>query len=221
MSDLSLPQDLNERFDVVNSDGTPTGRTKARGEVHRDGDWHRAVHVWVVGIDEQGPYLTFQRRSLTKDTQPGRLDATVGGHYRAGESVDETLREIEEEIGISVTRAELRYAGMRICVHDTEIGIHDHELQDVFFLRDDRPLTAFRPSPAELAGLVRVRISDLLAFLAGDVYAISAKSVATGSAVIQPITMTQHDLIQRPDQYLYRVAISAERFLAGERHIAV
>ena len=101
MSDPLAAQDPGELFDVVTADGQPTGRVKTRAEVHRDGDWHRAVHVWVTGIDEHGPFLLFQRRSLLKDTQPGKLDATVGGHYRAGETLAETLREVEEEIGIA------------------------------------------------------------------------------------------------------------------------
>jgi isopentenyldiphosphate isomerase len=221
MNDLSLPQDPNELFDVVTADGQPTGLTKARSAVHRDGDWHRAVHVWVVGIDERGPFLTFQRRSLAKDTQPGRLDATVGGHYRAGESIDETLREVEEEIGVSVSRDGLRYVGMRICVHEREAGIRDHEMQDIFFLRDDRPLTAFRPSPDDLAGLVRVPLDQLLEFMTGEKESVDATSIASESDRIEPARLRREDLIVRPDRYVYRVAIAAGHFLNGERHISV
>ena len=48
-------QDPNEPFDVIRADGLPTGRVKARDAVHRDGDWHRAIHVWVAGFDETDP----------------------------------------------------------------------------------------------------------------------------------------------------------------------
>src|SRR4051812_37998181 len=106
-------QDPNELFDVGTVDRLPTGVVKRRADVHRDGDWHRAVHVWVVGVDDEGPFITFQRRSLAKDTNPGKLDATVGGHYRAGESIEQTLREVEEEIGISVKLSQLFFAGVR------------------------------------------------------------------------------------------------------------
>lgn len=221
MSDLSLAQDPNELFDVVTSAGEPTGIVKRRADVHRDGDWHRAVHVWVVGIDERGPFLTFQRRSLAKDTLPGKLDATVGGHFRAGESLAETLREVEEEIGLAVDPGDLHYAGMRICVHDGDPGPRDHELQEVFFLRDDRPLTVFRPSPAELAGLIRVGLGDLMDLLAGKRERIDAIAIATGSLEIVPAEIGMADLPQRVDRYAYRVAIAAQRFLAGERHYSV
>ena len=46
-------------LDVITANGKPTGRVKPRAEVHRDGDWHRAIHVWVAGVDGRGaPFLT-------------------------------------------------------------------------------------------------------------------------------------------------------------------
>nr|MBA3449676.1 NUDIX domain-containing protein [Chloroflexia bacterium] len=147
---IGLAQDPDEPFDVVLANGTPTGLVKPRSNIHRDGDWHRAIHVWVAGLDPSGaPFLMVQRRSSRKDTWPGRYDATVGGHYRAGEALAETVREIEEEIGVSTDIKSLRPLGVRDCANETEPGIIDREIQDVFLLRDDRPLADFRPNPAE------------------------------------------------------------------------
>ncbi len=141
-------QDPGEPFDVITADGKPTGRVKSRAEVHRDGDWHRAIHVWVAGVDDRGaPFLTFQRRSPHKDTWPARYDATVGGHYRAGETLAETLREVEEEIGIIPDLRELRPLGVRVCANEAQPGIVDREIQDVFLLRDDRPLETLPAKP--------------------------------------------------------------------------
>lgn len=221
MSDLSSAQDPAELFDVVTCEGEPTGRTKARAEVHRDGDWHRALHVWVVGVGDEGPFLTFQRRSLAKDTWPGKLDATVGGHYRAGEGLEQTLRETEEEIGLRVTLDDLIYAGTRICVNDSEPGICDHELQDVFFFRDDRVLTELKPNPVELSALVRFPLLELLELLGGDTETASGRSMAVGSTELVWVDVTEDDFIIRLDRYFYRVAIAAERFLAGARHLAI
>ena len=81
MSDL-LPQDPDELFDVVDERGQPTGVVKRRADVHRDGDWHRAVHVWIVGLDADEPFILFQRRSPGKDTWPGKLDATAAGQQQ-------------------------------------------------------------------------------------------------------------------------------------------
>ena len=221
MPDATIAQDPDELFDVVTYDGKPTGIVKRRADVHRDGDWHRAVHVWVIGIDDRGPFLTFQRRSLAKDTNPGKFDATVGGHYGAGEGLDEALREVEEEIGVRVAREDLRFVGTRICIHESAAGVRDRELQDVFLLRDDRPLTAYRPNPAELAALVRCPLGPLLNFMAGERETFTVRSIAPGSSVIENGVVSRDDMVVRLDRYVYRVAIATERYLAGERHIAV
>jgi isopentenyldiphosphate isomerase len=215
-------QDPSELFDVVRADGSPTGITKSRAAVHRDGDWHRSIHVWVAGTGDDGePFLIFQRRSEDKDTWPGRLDATVGGHYRTGETLPETLRETEEEIGVVVSLGDLRSLGVRVCANEGEPGIVDRELQDVFLLRSDRPLSDYRPNSAELSALVRVRVADVLALFAGEVRAVGAESLAPGAGEPEPVTIGTDDFIPNIDRYFYRVAIAAGLVLRGARHAAV
>ena len=225
MADRSLAQDPAEPFDVVLADGTSTGRTKTRADVHRDGDWHRSVHVWVAGVDPTaGPFLIAQRRGLAKDTWPGALDATVGGHLRAGERLADALREVEEEIGVVVAAGDphLRRLGVRVSVSDVPArGVADHELQDVFLLRDDRPLARYVPHPAELAALVRVPLSALVALLAGEAPTAPAWSLAPGATAPAVTTVTAADFIPTVDRYFYRVAVAAGLALRGERHVAV
>jgi isopentenyldiphosphate isomerase len=105
-SSTTDPQD--ELFDVLDAEGRPTGVAKRRGDVHRDGDWHGALQIWVGGIGSDAEqFVLFQRRSLTKDTWPGYLVNAIGGHIRAGETLEETVRVAEEEIGLAVTLADL------------------------------------------------------------------------------------------------------------------
>ena len=215
-------QDPSEPFDVITADGRPTGRVKTRAEIHRDGDWHRAIHVWVAGVDERGaPFLTFQRRSPHKDTWPARYDATVGGHYRAGETLAETLREVEEEIGIIPDPRGLRPLGVRVCANEAQPGIVDREIQDVFLWRDDRPLATLRPNPAELAALVRFPLETLVPFLAGESGEIAGESLAPEATRAEPTTARCDDFIPTVDRYFLRIAIAAQQALRGERYVAV
>jgi len=216
-------QDPDEPFDLIRADGTPLGRTKPRAAVHRDGDWHRSLHVWVAGVGDGGgaPWLLFQRRGPGKDTWPGRLDPTVGGHYRAGEGLVEALREVEEEIGVPATLADLRRLGTRVCVHDQEAGVRDHEVQDIFLRRDDRPLTAYRPNPAELAALVRLPLAPLLAFLVGHASTVPGEALTPGATVPAPTVVAAADFIPDVDRYVYRVAVAVAAALRGDRHVAV
>jgi isopentenyldiphosphate isomerase len=219
---MDAAQDPDEPFDVILADGAATGGVKPRAAIHRDGDWHRAVHVWVAGVDARGvPFLTFQRRSPRKDTWPGRCDATVGGHYRAGESLADTLREVEEEIGVTANGADLIPLGVRVCANEAEPGIVDREIQDLFLLRDDRPLTAFRPNPAELAALVRFPLDSLMPLLAGETAEMKGESLAAGGVSPTPITVTPDDFIPAIDRYFLRVAIAVRNVLRGDRYVAV
>src|SRR5207237_2201274 len=131
------PQD--ELFDILDARGNPTGEVRPRWQVHRDGHWHRALHIWVGGVDAQvGPFVLFQRRSLTKDTWPGALDVAVGGHVRAGDTLEQTVREAEEEIGLAVTLAALVPLGRRFrrsSPSDRKRGVVDNELQEVYAVR--------------------------------------------------------------------------------------
>jgi isopentenyldiphosphate isomerase len=66
---------------------------------------HRVVHVLVW--NQQGKFF-LQKRSVTKDIQPGKWDTSVGGHLDPGESLDQAAqRELSEEMGIQ--GAQLRY----------------------------------------------------------------------------------------------------------------
>jgi isopentenyldiphosphate isomerase len=217
-----MAQDPDEPFDVVNADGRATGQVKSRAAIHRDGDWHRALHVWVCGVDEQdGPFLTFQRRSPRKDTWPDHYDATVGGHFRAGETFSETLREVEEEIGIVPDGLVLIPLGVRICANDAEPGTIDRELQEIFLMRDDRPLTAFRPNPAELAALTRFPLESLLPFLAGETTEIHGAAIVPGDHHLRQIVAYPGEFIPTVDRYNLRVAIAAKNVLRGDQYVAV
>jgi isopentenyldiphosphate isomerase len=216
-----IAQDPNEAFDVVTSDGESTGIVKARAAVHRDGDWHRSIHVWVAGTDKHGPFLTFQRRAFAKDTWGGKLDATVGGHFRAGEALTETLREVDEEIGVTVNRDDLVPLGVRVSVNDVGSDIRDHELQSVFLWLDNRSLLDFAPDPVELAALIRFPIDGLLAFFGSGFAAIEGHARAPRANRVEPVVVSQGDFIPAIDRYFYRVAIAASRAIQGEPYIAI
>ena len=58
----------HELFDVVDAEDHVL-RVETRFIVHRDQLMHRAVHIFVFNAAGQ---LYLQRRSLTKDTAPGK-----------------------------------------------------------------------------------------------------------------------------------------------------
>ena len=52
--------------------------------MHREGDYHRAVHVWLFA--ERTQELLLQRRASCKDSWPDLWDISSAGHISAGDS---------------------------------------------------------------------------------------------------------------------------------------
>lgn len=216
-----LAQDPDELFDVIDMTGAPTGVRKRRADVHRDGDWHRAIHVWIHGQDDDGPFLLLQRRGHDKDSWPGRLDATAAGHLAAGETPEDAFREVEEELGIAPDPARLIHVGTRVIAGEEPPDRLDRELEEVYLLRDDRPLGDYRPDPVEVDALVRVPLERWLALLFGEEESVAGTALLAADRTTEPLTITPEQLAPAPDRYFARVAVACHRSLARERYIVV
>ena len=101
-----------EVFDVVNEQDEVIGR-QPRGEVHRLGLMHRAVHLLVFNAAGR---VFLQKRSIKKDRQPGLWDSSASGHVESGEEYDAcAVRELKEEIGLHLTKAPTRQFKLAAC----------------------------------------------------------------------------------------------------------
>jgi len=97
---MNTAQRQDEIFDVVNDRDEVIGQ-RTRGEVHRLGLKHRAVHVLVFNARGE---VFLQKRSMQKDTFPGAWDSSASGHLDTGEDYDAgAVRELREEIGLKTT----------------------------------------------------------------------------------------------------------------------
>lgn len=217
----TLAQDPNELFDVIDGFGTPTGIVKRRADVHRDGDWHRAIHVWIYGQDRDGAFVVVQRRGLEKDSWPGRIDATAAGHLTSGESPEDAFREIEEELGIVPDPGMLQHVGTRVIAGEEPPHRLDREFEEIYLLRDDRPLNDYRPNAVEVDALIRIPLRDWLRFLFAETESAEAELLisTTGAACTHRVTVDQ--LILSPDRYYQRVAVACDRALRGEKYLVV
>lgn len=94
------PSPSEEIFPIVDEEGNTIG--EAPRSVCHDGKsllLHPVVHLHLFNTKGE---LFLQKRSQTKDIQPGKWDTSVGGHVDLGETIEKALlREAHEELGLT------------------------------------------------------------------------------------------------------------------------
>jgi isopentenyl-diphosphate Delta-isomerase len=143
----ALPEEL---IDVLTPDGQHTGIRKPKSAIHRDGDWHRAAHVWILAPD--GRFLV-QRRSLRKENNPGLWDVSAAGHLSAGESAREAaVRETFEELGLSLSPHDLKFiTTLRQSSTLNNDTYFDNEFHEIFIVQRDVDDASLKLDPEEVA----------------------------------------------------------------------
>jgi len=203
---------VDELIDVRDKAGEPTGRVVWKSEAHRRGLWHRCFHGWVFGVEAGEPYLLVQRRAATKDTWPGYLDLTVGGHLAAGEEPLDGLREVEEELGLRVDPGRLVPLGTRRAEQEIPGGL-DREFQDVFLLRDDTPPGELRLQREEVDAVLRLGLDDAERLATAG----SARALEYREGEVSEARVRVPDFVPNTDGYLRRVASAARAALGSGR----
>ncbi|KAK2990394.1 hypothetical protein RJ640_024593, partial [Escallonia rubra] len=141
-----------------------------RGDVHRDGDYHRAVHVWIFAESTQE--LLLQRRADCKDSWPGLWDISSAGHISAGDSSLTTARrELDEELGVFLPKDafELIFIFLQECVIN-EGNYINNEFNDVYLVTTlaPIPLEAFTLQDSEVSAVKYISIEAYRSLLADE-----------------------------------------------------
>lgn len=116
----------SELFPIVDVNGNIVG-SATRQECHSGKMLlHPVVHLHIFNSNGS---VYLQKRSMSKDIQPGKWDTAVGGHVDLGESIYMALkREAKEELGIEIEKP--RY----LCSYPFRSSV-EYELVNVFYLQ--------------------------------------------------------------------------------------
>lgn len=129
-----------EKWDILNADGEPLGKTALRGKCNlKPGEYHLVVHIWIVS--SKGDFL-IQRRSDNKKLMPGEWAATGGAAISGEDSYTAANRELYEELGIPSNKQTLKKL-IRIKRRNS--------LLDVWFINTDIEYTKLRLQKDEVS----------------------------------------------------------------------
>ncbi|MCI8501578.1 MAG: NUDIX domain-containing protein [Oscillospiraceae bacterium] len=177
---------MTEYLDILNEQGEKVG-TAPRSEAHAKGLLHRVAHCWVVSRRGDGVWVWFQQRARDKADFPCYYDIAVGGHVGAGEKpLEAMVREIREEIGLTVPPKDLLYLG---AFRDDILlpGFDDRELAEVFLYL--HPAPDFRIGE-EVERMIRLPQESLLR---KSEEPVTAYTVSGEPVVIRPEEWCRHD----------------------------
>ncbi len=206
---------MTEYFDIYDENQQHIG-VKERAAVHRDGDWHKVFHCWVIYRGDDGvDYLVMQKRGPDKDTFPNLLDISAAGHYQVGEDIRDGIREVQEELGIQVDFNDLVTLGQHKGVAHYE-NLIDRQFCDVFLLVHKQDIRDYQYQKEEITGLVVFSLQDGLKLFDGQVMKIPAKAVGLG---VDELEISEVDFVPRTDHYIIDVMRLAVRCLNGERDL--
>jgi len=147
-------------IDVLDEQGNPTGEAKTKAEIHEQGLWHMAAHIWVYNSNGE---VLLQLRAKDKDSFPGLLDISAAGHVDSGETPGEAaVREMEEEIGLSVKPDQLRLITQRnIQQPIKDVGWQNNEIDYVYLYRFDENIKDLSMTDGEVESLEFIPIDKL------------------------------------------------------------
>ena len=147
---------MDELIDILDSKGNYTGETKLKSYAHRMGLFHATVHIWFYTAKGE---LLIQQRGKNKDTNPLLWDVSVAGHVGAGESIAiSAVREVEEEIGITVQTSQLEEIGVFKSVQRHRDDFTDCEFHHTYISELNVDLQQLRKQDSEVEQLTLINL---------------------------------------------------------------
>jgi hypothetical protein len=198
-------------------DFAKTGQIKSKTQALKDGDWLGVFNVWLIQ-DKPLASLVYQQRSPTSRWGPNLLDVTVGGYYQTGETIKDGLREIQEEIGRFYSYQDLTYLGKKLFFGTDIRGNHVKSVVDTHLVKDNTPLEKFTLDPQEVFALVTCPINKLIKLHTQKDYTFTAQGIDHHHQPYQ-VNVTLDLIPYNWDNYHYKIALLADRFIQGEKDL--
>lgn len=196
--------------------------TEDKKLAHQRGLWHRTFSALAINPSTRRVLLQKKSPGRYSFDRPDYADITVGGHYHAGERIENGVREVREELGLDIDYSDLHPIGLRQTAVTLAEDYVEREFQHWHILPITLELEDIPFAGAEVAGLAEIAVDDALSLARGDADAVPARFSSRAPEGVQytEAALRRSDLVPNYlalDQLYLRLFISARRYCDGER----
>lgn len=181
---------------------------------HKLGLWHEVFNA--IFVNKERNTIIFQIKNCRHNGiyDEDKIEITVGGHYKAGEKIEDGIREIEEETGKIIDFKELIYLGER----QISLKINDNykvrEFQKMFIVPFIGKVEELKSIDDEVKAFIELDIGDGIELFLNKVEYIYGN---TSYGKSRRITLSDFPKpYLKGDELLLKLLILAKRFTDGE-----
>jgi 8-oxo-dGTP pyrophosphatase MutT (NUDIX family) len=161
-----------EMLDIFDKDHNYLG-TCEKKEVHQRGLWHQVFACLLIDGQKNKVYLQYKNSGHNDVSNLNKIDISVGGHLSAGETIEDGIREIEEEAGLKVEYKYLIPVGMRLIDKFINENYIIREFSYLHIYDSEFDLNALKSQDDEVLYFIEFDIDELIAYLTNETDKVS------------------------------------------------
>lgn len=187
--------------------------------VHRNGIWHRVFTCQIFNSRDNCVYFQKKAPNRYSFSRPDYVDISVGGHYKAGENIEDGIREIYEETGLSdIKFQDLISIGIRQTASTIAENYIANEFQHVYLLDYKGDFSDLLKENEETSGFVKLDIDDVLNLLICQKTSIKGEFafLRDKTVTVESVDITLNDFVPsylRVDQFMLRLIVAIQRYM--------
>ena len=187
--------------------------------VHRNGIWHSVFTCQIFNSRDNCVYFQKKAPNRYSFSRPDYVDISVGGHYEAGENIEDGIREIYEETGLSdIKFQDLISIGIRQTASTIAENYIANEFQHVYLLDYKGDFSDLLKENEETSGFVKLDIDDVLNLLICQKTSIKGEFafLRDKTVTVESVDITLNDFVPsylRVDQFMLRLIVAIQRYM--------
>lgn len=204
---------MTEQIDIFNTTNHQVGQCDKK-EAHRKGLWHRTVCFLLV--DSKKKTIYFQDRTAASEMKTDDFFVKLnGGHLKAGEKVEDGVRELEEELGLKIDKAQLIPVGINQIAVDFSADYKIREFMYFFIIDLNQIPTKVLFTDREVKALIEFSPDEAVDTLTGKNEKVNAQ-VFDGKTS-KGLFLRASAFKNFTDDNLYlRILTTVSRYFSGE-----